>query len=287
MRTDKRQATRCRTAADDTQMKQTYEYCWERLGVSVAGEIVGRLIVFSGAGLSAESGLSTFRGAGGLWNSHSIEQVCNVKTWRANYEAVHRFHNDRRAEISAAMPNKAHQFIAEWQRRYDTMIFTQNVDDLLERAGCTDVIHLHGHMQEMVCMACAHEWNIGSRAWSAGDRCQNPACQSQTDVKPNTVFFDEMAPNYRLFKRAFASLEGSDMVLVTGTSSKVIAVGRYLRHYPGYKVFNALEPSPTPEVYDESILLPATQAFPIVDKLLRNHLGGARLIRSRHPARIT
>lgn len=229
-----------------------------------------KLIVFSGAGLSAESGLSTFRSVNGLWSKHAIEQVCDLTTWEANYEAVHSFHNARRAEVGVAMPNDAHRFVAEWQRRYKTIILTQNVDNLLERAGCTDVIHLHGHVQEMICMECQNVWNIGYRPWETNDRC--PLCGSVGHVKPNVVFFNEFPPNYRFFKRAFKDLEHNDIVLVTGTSGKVISVGRYLMGCPGYKIFNALEASPTPEVYNECILLPATQAFPIIDRILRDRI---------------
>lgn len=151
-----------------------------------------KLIVFSGAGLSAESGLSTFRSVNGLWSKHAIEQVCDLTTWEANYEAVHSFHNARRAEVGVAMPNDAHRFVAEWQRRYKTIILTQNVDNLLERAGCTDVIHLHGHVQEMICMECQNVWNIGYRPWETNDRC--PLCGSVGHVKPNVVFFNEFPP---------------------------------------------------------------------------------------------
>jgi NAD-dependent deacetylase len=230
---------------------------------------MGKLIVFSGAGLSAESGLSTFRSLDGLWANHSYDEVCNLDTWQANYEAVHRFHNDLRAMVGAAIPNDAHRRIAKWQRVYDTVIFTQNIDDLLERAGCVHVVHLHGLAQEMECLACRHVWNIGYQAWQTDDCCPKANCNSREDVKPNVVFFNEIAPNYRFFKRAFFALEYDDVVLVTGTSSQVINVGRYLSGQPGYKIFNALEPSATPEVYDEAILLPATQALPLIDLILQ------------------
>jgi NAD-dependent deacetylase len=166
----------------------------------------------------------------------------------------------------------AHRFIAEWQWRYKTIILTQNVDNLLERVGCTDVIHLHGHVQEMICMDCQNIWNIGYRPWETNDRCPNILCDSARHVKPNVVFFNEFPPNYRFFKRAFKDLEYNDIALVTGTSGKVIPVGRYLMECLGYKIFNALEDSPTPEVYNERILLPATQAFPIIDRILRDRI---------------
>ena len=97
---------------------------------------MAKLIILTGAGLSAESGLRTFRDSNGLWENHSIDVVCNGATWRANYDLVQTFYNDRRTQLASAAPNAAHRMIAGWQQRYETVILTQNVDDLLERAGC-------------------------------------------------------------------------------------------------------------------------------------------------------
>lgn len=237
---------------------------------------MGRLIVFSGAGLSAESGLATFRAEDGLWANYSIEQVCNFLTWKANYEAVHKFYNMRRAKVGAAEPNSAHRWIATWQQRYDVTILTQNIDDLLERAGCADVIHLHGRVQEMLCTACGYVWNIGYRAWGGEDRCMNFRCNSREGVKPNVVSFNEGAPQYRHFRSSFAALQTEDVVLVTGTSGNVIQVDQYLLGRPGYKIFNALEATFGSAAYDMSILRPATEAFPVIDQLLQERLGAGR-----------
>jgi len=115
-----------------------------------------RLIVFSGAGLSAESGLATFRGASGLWEGVSIRTVCHIDTWEENFEAVHDFYDARREGGSEAEPNLAHRTIAKWQNAWPgrTHILTQNIDRLLENAGCTEVIHLHGDIRILWCV----EW---------------------------------------------------------------------------------------------------------------------------------
>lgn len=234
-----------------------------------------RVIVFSGAGLSAESGIPTFRSSDGLWAKHSIHKVCNALTWRANFELVHDFYNQRRIELSQVEPNLAHRMIAAWQQRYETILLTQNVDDLLEQAGCSNVIHLHGFLSEMRCIACGHVWNIGHRAWGSDERCPNQQrkCNSCKGVRPNVVFFNEHAPRYNDLYHVTASLRDDDIVVVSGTSEQVIPIGSYLFDRPGYKFFNGLEPSNSPNAYQESQLVPATEAFPLIDQRLRAILG--------------
>src|SRR5450631_1682600 len=119
-----------------------------------------RLIVFSGAGLSGESGLPTFGGATGLWEGISIRTVCHIDTWEDDFEAVHDFYDARRAAGAKAEPNEAHRTIAAWQKAWPdrTHILTQNIDRLLEGAGCKGVIHLHGDLRILWCVACRHEW---------------------------------------------------------------------------------------------------------------------------------
>lgn len=125
-----------------------------------------KLLVFSGAGISAESGISTFRDAGGngLWNGYRIEDVCTSHTWKQNFALVHSFYNARRQQLGQANPSSAHAMVASWQARYDTTIITQNVDDLLERAGVQNVIHLHGFLREMLCTACGQIWDYSSHS---------------------------------------------------------------------------------------------------------------------------
>ena len=110
-----------------------------------------KLVVFSGAGMSAESGIQTFRGSDGLWEQHRIEDVATPEAWARNPEMVQRFYNQRRQNILNASPNVAHQLIAQLENRYDVQIITQNIDDLHERAGSSSVLHLHGNIRLAKC----------------------------------------------------------------------------------------------------------------------------------------
>ncbi|MEI7958346.1 MAG: Sir2 family NAD-dependent protein deacetylase [Verrucomicrobiota bacterium] len=236
---------------------------------------MAKLIILTGAGLSAESGLRTFRDQNGLWENHSINVVCNGHTWRANFTLVHRFYNARRAQLATAEPNAAHLQIAAWQSRFDALILTQNVDDLLERAGCRDVVHLHGFLPEMICASCNHIWNIGYEGWKTGARC--PRCQSIKDARPNIVFFNEQAPQYELMWDAFASLTSRDVVVVIGTSGVVLPVSDMARQFRGFKILNnlAAEPAINGNAFDQVFYKPATQAVKEIDRIVRQRLEGA------------
>ena len=179
------------------------------------------MIVFSGAGLSAESGLATFRGANGLWEGVSIRTVCHIETWEENFEAVHDFYDGRREGGAKAEPNLAHRTIAKWQKEWPdrTFILTQNIDRLLERAGCKDVIHLHGDIRVLWCVVCGHEWELeGSRY----DRRGCPACGELRSVKPSVVFFGENAPRYNDLYEIVSGLRAQDTVVVVGMSGTVL-----------------------------------------------------------------
>lgn len=237
-----------------------------------------KLVVFSGAGISAESGVPTFRDANGLWENHSIDVVCNIATWKSNFDVVHDFYNDRRRALSGVKSNAAHQKVAEWMRRYSGINLTQNIDDLLERAGCHDVTHLHGKLTEMRCMACGHTWDIGYSAWDTDDTCRSSKCQSRKGVKPNVVFFHEDAPLYARLYRTLKELRPDDVMVVIGTSSQVINIHGMLIDRPGTKILNVLEHNfgadlAAERVYDHTFFMPATEAAEAIDEVLRARLG--------------
>ena len=239
----------------------------------------GRLLVFSGAGLSVASGLPTFRGAGGLWNGHKVEEVCNIITFKKNRAMVHEFYNARRADLRLAEPNDAHRAIAEWARRYETINITTNVDDLLERGGCTDVIHVHGSLTRMQCLACGGEWECGYEPWPVDGRCRagRRNCTSFQAVKPAVVFFHEGAPRYADMYRAIRGLRPADVVLVIGSSSQVVVIDAELAPYPGHKVWvNPDRPTIMQDTYDEALLTGAVEAIPRIDAILRERLGEGR-----------
>lgn len=233
---------------------------------------MAKLIILTGAGLSAESGIRTFRDSNGLWENHSINIVCNGATWRANYEIVQKFYNDRRTQLATAEPNAAHRMIAAWQQRYDTVILTQNVDDLLERAGCSNVVHLHGFLPEMQCVDCGHVWNIGYVEWAGGERCKR--CPSVKNVRPNIVFFGEAAPMYEVMWDELAALTMRDVFLVIGTSGVVLPVTHMAAQFRGCKILNNLAPEPAIDdsAFNHVIYQPATQAAAGIDRILREKL---------------
>lgn len=239
------------------------------------------LVVFTGAGLSAESGLPTFRGGDGLWEGHHIDQVCNQLTWKRNAEAVHRFYNDRRAAAARSEPNRAHRLLASWQDRYRCTLITQNVDDLLERAGARDVIHVHGRLDRMRCEACGTSWEIGAAPWNPETgRC--PKCSSRRGVRPDVIFFHERAPRYLDMWRAFKKLRPDDLLVVIGTDGAVIPIGQIAEGAPCRTVLNVLSPVPEdrwqpgmtrPDQFTRSLLRPAAEAADELDQIVTDLMG--------------
>ncbi len=232
------------------------------------------LIIFSGAGLSAESGLPTFRGASGLWEGISIRTVCHIETWEKNFEAVHDFYDARRVSCAQAEPNQAHYTIAHWQQTWPgrTTILTQNIDQLLERAGCSEVIHLHGEIGKLWCVACGQEWEIKEARY---DRLGCPFCQKTETVKPYVVFFGENAPRYTDLYEAVQDLRASDTVVVIGTSGAVLPADRLFAQSKAYSILVNLEPGTQMDekAFSERRYGPATEKLPELADLLKERMG--------------
>lgn len=183
-----------------------------------------RLYVFSGAGLSAESGISTFRTGGGIWSRESIDEVCNFLTWRRNREAVFHFYNQRIAEKRNARPNDAHRILAAWQGLWGperVRLITQNIDDLLEQAGALHVTHLHGDMHSMFCTACDLRFPKSGEEYRLDTAC--PRCGTAETVKPGVVFFQEAAPEYVKLHRMQHEMTGDDIFIAIGTAFQVVS----------------------------------------------------------------
>jgi NAD-dependent deacetylase len=231
-----------------------------------------RLIVFSGAGLSAESGLQTFRGADGLWEGVPIRTVCHIETWRENFDAVHDFYDARREACAEAQPNAAHRTIAAWQKAWpeQTFLLTQNVDLLLESAGCTGVIHLHGDARKLRCMACGHEWELKGNRY---DRKGCPACGSSA-VKPGIVFFGERAPLYDHLYAIVGSLRSEDTVVVIGTSGTVLPADQLFARSKAYSILVNLEPADQMDekTFSEQCYGPATRELPALSEKLKKRM---------------
>lgn len=233
-----------------------------------------RLVVFSGAGLSAESGLPTFRGDRGLWEGVPIAKVCHIETWRQNFRAVHDFYDARRVAEAATEPNAGHRAIAEWQKLWPgrVVILTQNIDRLLERAGCTEVVKLHGDIRRMRCMACGNEWEIPAKSY---DQSGCPECLSVKDVKPAVVFFGEGAPRYPYMYQVAQMLRAKDTAIVVGTSGVVLPADQIFASSPAHSTLVNLTAGEDMDegAFTERFYGPATKHLPALTASLRKRMG--------------
>ena len=152
---------------------------------------------------------------------------------------------------------------------HEIVVLTQNVDDLLERGGCREVVHLHGFLPEMMCVDCGHVWNIGYLEWKKGTPCSR--CPSVKGVRPHIVFFGEPAPQYEIMWDAFHSLTSLDVVVVIGTSGVVLPITDMALQFRGFKILNNLAPEPAinANVFHRVFFQPATQAIQEIDGILR------------------
>lgn len=182
-----------------------------------------RITVLTGAGISAESGLATFRASDGLWESHRITDVATPEGFAADPALVHRFYNMRRAAAAGAQPNAAHRALADLARRHDLTLVTQNVDDLHERAGSSDVIHMHGALAGALCAACGHRWPAPP-VMAPADPC--PAC-ARSATRPDIVWFGEI-PHH--MDRIWEALERADLFAAIGTSGNVYPAAGFAQH---------------------------------------------------------
>ena len=193
-----------------------------------------KLIVSTGAGVSAESGISTFRDAGGLWENYPVMQVASAEGFRRDPELVHEFYNARRRDLLKAEPNAAHKALAELEKDYDVYIITQNVDDLHERAGSTHVLHLHGELMKMRSVTnpdYIEPLSIEHLETTPATRGRNG-----DPMRPHLVFFNEPVPN---IDKAIRLAQEADIFVVIGTSLVV---------YPAAGLINCVRPG-TPIYY--------------------------------------
>jgi len=179
-----------------------------------------KIMIVSGAGLSAESGISTFRDHDGLWENYDVMQVCSTQGWEDDRELVTNFYNARRQDLRDKVPNEAHIVLSALEKKYPAQIIhlTQNVDNLMEKAGAKEVIHLHGTLTDLRCESCAYTWDIGYEAQNEHDTC--PSCESDR-VRHNVVMFGEAAPMYQHLHQAIAQC---GLFIAIGTSGQVIDI---------------------------------------------------------------
>lgn len=184
-----------------------------------------RIVVLTGAGMSAESGIKTFRDNDGLWNNHRVEEVATPEAWAADMELVLEFYNQRRKQLLECSPNPAHYALAELQKKYDVQIITQNVDDLHERAGSKNVLHLHGELKK-VRSVLDPGYVIEMDGWElkSGDTCPKGG-----QLRPHIVWFGEPVPNISL---AAEIATRADIVMVIGTSMQVYPAAGLIHYTP-------------------------------------------------------
>lgn len=198
-----------------------------------------KLVVSTGAGISAESGIKTFRDAGGLWENYPVMEVASADGFRRNPELIHRFYNARRKELLNASPNAAHKALAELEKDYDVYVITQNVDDLHERAGSSKVLHLHGELMKIRSVSdpdyiepldIEHIETTPETRGKRGDL-----------MRPHIVFFQEPVPN---IGKAVELVEEADIFVVIGTSLVVYPAAGLLNYVrPGVPIYY-IDPNP-------------------------------------------
>lgn len=202
---------------------------------------MSKVLILSGAGISAESGISTFRDSDGLWEKHRIEDVCSAGCLDTNGEATRAFYDARREDIEDKEPNYAHKVIVELKHQYpsDIAVLTQNVDDLFEKAGIgrDEIVHLHGFLRELRCRNCEEVFEIG---YKKQDECFNAECpKCSGELRPNIVFFGESAP---LYSKLTQALNECELIVIIGTSGNVLDV-TYFAQLSKLSILNNLEPS--------------------------------------------
>ena len=173
-----------------------------------------KLVVLSGAGVSAESGLKTFRDSDGLWEEYDVMEVATPEAWKANPKLVLEFYNKRREQVLNAQPNSAHVDIAGLDKKYDVTVITQNIDDLHERSGSKNVLHLHGQITQS--RSSVHEnliYELNGGQIKIGDLCESGA-----QLRPNIVWFGEAVPNISIAQEIVSQ---ADILLIVGTSLNV------------------------------------------------------------------
>ena len=174
------------------------------------------IVVFSGAGLSAESGILTFRDSDGLWENYRIEEVATPEAWQRNPELVQQFYNSRRKQIISAQPNLAHLKIAELENVYQVSVITQNIDDLHERAGSTNVIHLHGNIR--LAKSSGPQPDKKYYPIEGWQLTEKDVCDEGYLLRPHVVWFGETVPMYEV---AMEIIQQANVLLVIGTSLNV------------------------------------------------------------------
>jgi NAD-dependent deacetylase len=198
-----------------------------------------KLVILSGAGMSAESGIKTFRESGGLWEEYDVTEVATPMAWWKNRDLVLRFYNERRKQLEKAVPNKGHYGIAKLEKHFDVTVITQNVDNLHERAGSTKIIHLHGELTK------ARSTTDPSLIYDIGYKDINPGdkCEKGSQLRPHIVWFGEAVP---MMDEAARITAEADIFVVVGSSLNVYPAAGMMGYAPDHASLWLVDPN---EVY--------------------------------------
>lgn len=218
---------------------------------------MSNIVILTGAGISAESGIETFRAETGLWAQHRVEDVATPEGFARNPQLVVNFYNERRTQAASAVPNAAHEALARLEAEHtgNVLVVTQNVDDLHERGGTQNLIHMHGALNAALCGACDHRWPA-PMSMVVGEAC--PACDAPA-ARPDIVWFGEMP--YQM-DRTFTALGEADVFAAIGTSGNVYPAAGFVAEAAragAHTLEINLEPSAVGSQFDEALLGPATQ----------------------------
>jgi|SRR5699024_665095 len=223
------------------------------------------IVVLTGAGISAESGIKTFRDADGLWEGHDVMEVASPQGWQKNPNLVLDFYNQRRRQLLSVKPNKAHQALVDLEEKYKVEIITQNVDDLHERAGSSRVTHLHGELLKVRSTTHPEDIQEWKKDLVLGDLCKNNA-----QLRPHIVWFGEGVPE---MEKAMQIVEKADILLIIGTSLVVYPAAGLMNYAPENTPVYLIDPNPTIEETEKIHIIAdnATIGVPqVVNKLLTN-----------------
>ena len=196
-----------------------------------------RLVILSGAGMSAESGIRTFRDMNGLWEEYDVMEVASIEAWYKNPELLLHFYNDRRKQMIGSQPNRGHLLLAELEKSYDVQIITQNVDDLHERAGSTHVLHLHGELSKaQSTIDPTLIYKLVDPEMKMGDKCEKGS-----QLRPYIVWFGEAVP---AMEEAIPIVESADYLCVIGTSLNVYPAAGLINYAPASAPLFLIDPNP-------------------------------------------
>ncbi|MFA6127532.1 MAG: NAD-dependent deacylase [Bacteroidales bacterium] len=229
-----------------------------------------KVVVLTGAGMSAESGLKTFREMGGLWEEYDISEVATPEAWCRNPELVLRFYNERRKALLSAVPNKGHLGLVELEKYFKVRIITQNVDDLHERAGSSDILHLHGELRKSRSTADPRLiYSIGGWELNWGD-----TCGKGSQLRPHIVWFGEAVPNIEI---AVRDVEIADILVIIGTSMQVYPAAGLIDFAPRRTPIFLIDPNDTAVGSNREVNFIRMKASEGVDKFMLMALGDLSL----------